>query len=205
LPAGKFAEEEKPKEIENNGGNRPGQDGSDKACTRRSRNLDAFGGELIGDRRIDPDCHKFVFAVRPWLLERAFNHIGVDDDLGDFFVGHELFELAIGNSLGLPRRIPDLLQEQRGENRRDDVPDRPSLLLIEIHGRFLRSKTQGRGSSSPPCIACPHPSLLVFAPVPPRSAEVTSALIPFSEARGTSPQPAAESGADYLGNAVAVN
>ena len=68
LPAGKFAEEEKPKEI-NNGGNRPGQDGADKACMRRSRNLDAFGGELIGDRRIDPDCHKFVFAVRPWLLE----------------------------------------------------------------------------------------------------------------------------------------
>src|ERR1700731_3617617 len=30
LPAGKFAEEEKPKEIENNGGNRPGQDGGDR-------------------------------------------------------------------------------------------------------------------------------------------------------------------------------
>jgi hypothetical protein len=43
----------------------------------------------------------------------------------------------------LPRRIPDLLQRQRGQDCRDEVPDIPSLLFIDFHGRFL-CKTQKR-------------------------------------------------------------
>jgi|GEM_PF-5723905 len=46
-----------------------------------------------------------VLPVRFWLLKRAFDYIRVDDNRGDFFVGHELLELAIGNRIGLPGNV----------------------------------------------------------------------------------------------------
>jgi len=85
LLAREVAKEETQKEIEKYGGNGPGQNGADEAAGRRAGNFDALGGKLIGDRRINPDGNKFGFAVRPWLLKRAFDYIRVDDDRGDFF------------------------------------------------------------------------------------------------------------------------
>ena len=143
MPTGESAGKEDPKEIEDYGGDRPGKDGADETRRRRAGNLDAFGDELIRDRRIDADRNKFGFSVRRRFLQCPFDHIRIDDDFGDFFVGDELFELTIGDSLGLPRRIPDLLQCQRGQDCRDEVPHIPSLLFIDFHGRFL-CKTQSR-------------------------------------------------------------
>ena len=59
LLAREVAKEETQKEIENYGGNGPGQNGADEAGGRRA-------GKLIGDRRINPDGNKFGFA-RPVL------------------------------------------------------------------------------------------------------------------------------------------
>jgi hypothetical protein len=89
LPAREPASEEDPKEIENYGGNRPGQDGADETRRRRAGNLDAFGGELICDRRIDADRNEFGFSVRRRLLQCAFDRIRINDDFGDFFVGDD--------------------------------------------------------------------------------------------------------------------
>ena len=108
MPAN-LAKEETQKEIENYGGNGPGQNSADEAGGRRAGNLDALGGKLTRDRRINPDGNKFGFAVRPWLLKRAFDYILVNDDRGDLFASHELLELAIGNRIGLPRNVPVLV------------------------------------------------------------------------------------------------